>query len=250
MWTVSMVSEMPDAPFDDAQDSPVLSTDGTRPDRQPVGFWRGIGVAVLVLVALDWLLGSLLWLPFFSGLIGFLVEGLIAGGIGFRVARSARPVSRRDLWTGILFAVVISSAALLWFEFFHFSARIGRPPNFAKARNQALRDSEGDDARRAASKAIGAESIAAFHAFLESSYSPGGAIGYARWVTTSGETTLTVRGDEEKIVAEHRGWIWPIRSFVGALMLVLGLGLAFDALKSPTPVRNVLAPGEAYEEID
>lgn len=250
MGTVSKVIDMSDDAIDPNPENPPPTTLEPPPDRRPTAFWRGVAVAVLVLIALDWLLGALLWLPFFGGLIGFLVEGLIAGGLGFRVARSARPVSRRQLWAGILVAVVISSAAVLWFEYFHFSARIGRPPNFAKARNQALRDAEGDDGRRSASNAVGAESVTAFHNFLESEYSPGGAVGYARWVTTSGVAVLKVRDVEEKIEAEHRGWIWPIRSFVGALMLVLGLGLAFDGLKSPTPIRNVLVAGEEFEELD
>ena len=37
---------------------------------------------------------------------------------------------------------------------------------------------------------------------------------------------------------------------LGAILLVVGLALAFDALKSPSPVRNVLLPGEEYEELD
>jgi len=217
---------------------------------RPGAFWGGMAVTALVLVALDWLLGSLLWLPFFAGLIGFLVEGLIAGGIGFRLARSARPVPRGRLWSGILFLTAISTVGVLWFEYFHYSARIGRPPRFAAVRNQAMRGADGDAARRAASQAVGAEGVAAFDRFLMETYPPGGALGYARWATSSGEATLTVRGAEERIVAEHRGWIWPTRTAVGAMLLVLGLGLAFDALKSPTPVRNVLGPGEEYEEIE
>lgn len=219
-------------------------------DNASAAFWRGVVAAGMVLVALDWLLGALLWLPFFSGLLGFLVEGLIAGGIGFRIARAARPVPRWKLWLGIALLVAVSSTALLWFEHHHFSAQVGRAPMFAEARTAAIRNASTDKARREAVREVGAESEAAFRAFLDRSYPPGGPLGYARWATGSGTATLQVRGVEDEVKAGHRGWAWPIRTGLGALLLLLGLALAFDGLKSPTPVRNVLSPGEEYEEIE
>ncbi|MCB9855902.1 MAG: hypothetical protein H6818_09475 [Phycisphaerales bacterium] len=216
----------------------------------PAAFFRALVIAAILLLVLDVLLGTLLWLPFFSGLLGFFIEGLIAGGIAFRFARAARPVSRHRLWVGILLLVAISMSGVLYSEYWWFCGRVGRPPMFSKARNVILQK-ETDEARRlAALSELSTESVQRFKSYLSESSPPGGALGYARWVTKSGVASIDVRGETQKVEAGHRGWIWPVRTAIGAVLLAVGLALAFDALKLTTPVRNVLLPGEEYEEIE
>lgn len=216
----------------------------------PAAFLRALAIAAILLLVLDVLLGTLLWLPFFSGLLGFFVEGLIAGGVAFRVARAARPVPRRRIWTGIILLVAISMSGVLYSEYAWFSWRVGRPPTFSRVRNSILKKELDETRRLAALAELSSESIEKFRAYLSELYSPGGAMGYARWATTSGVAPIEVHGETEKIEAGHRGWIWPVRMAIGAILLAVGLALAFDALKLVSPVRNVLLPGEAYEEIE
>ncbi|HPF41652.1 MAG TPA: hypothetical protein P5081_19465 [Phycisphaerae bacterium] len=216
----------------------------------PAAFTWALGVAAVGLLLLDCILGALMWLPFFSGLLGFFIEGLIAGGIAFRVARAARPVPRRRLWSGILLLTAISMVGVVTAESFWFSWRIGRPPNFTTLRNVILKG-EADETRRLdALTSLSDESIAKFQAYLDGAYPPGGPYGYARWATALGVANIELRGETQRIEAGHRGWIWPIRTGIGAILLVIGLAMAFDALKFATPVRNVLLPGEEYEEIE
>lgn len=209
-----------------------------------------MAVAAIITVPLNWLLGALLWLPYYSGLFGFLVEGLIAGAVAFRVASRARPVSRLNRVLGISLLVVFSINVLLQFEYHHFGNKIPQPPKFAKARNQIIRIEKDEPTRIAAVRAIDAEVKQAFEAILRNQFPPANAYGYARWATVSGEMVLTVRGDAERIVAGHRGWVWPVRTGVGMILLALGFWLAFDALAQRDPVRNVLQPGEPFDEID
>ena len=216
----------------------------------PAAFGRALAIAAIVLVVLDWLLGALMWLPFFSGLLGFFIEGLIAGGIAFRFARGARPVPRRRLWTGILLLVAIGMSGVLFFEYWHFCERVGRPPNYSRTRNAILKKEPDEATRLAALSDLSTESVRRFREFISREYPPGGTLGYAHWATVSGVAQIEVRGESQKVEAGHRGWVWPIRTAIGAILLAAGLALAFDALKSATPVRNVLLPGEEFEEIE
>lgn len=216
----------------------------------PWAFGRALIVAAVVLIALDWLLGMLLWLPFFSGLLGFFVEGLIAGGIAFRYGRRARPIGRRRLWSGIALLVVISMIGVLFFESYHFCNRVGEPPYFTRSRNLVLKSESDAASRKAALEELSSDAVSAIYAFLANEYPPGGMLGYARWATMSGTATIELRGESQSIRAEHRGWVWPTRTAIGAILLAVGLAMAFDALKDPTPVRNVLLPGEEYEEME
>lgn len=235
--------QRPSEPVGDAAGEPATPAD-------PRAFLRALLITAILLLALDAILGMLMWLPFYSGLLGFFVEGLIAGGIAFRFARAARPVSRRRLWTGIIVLVVISLSGLIYFEYLNFSWRVGRPPNFSKARNSILKSSKDDTDRRAALEEMSAASVQKFRNYLSDTFPPGGSIGYAFWATKSGLAPIEVQGDQETIEAPHRGLVWPIRTAIGAILLTIGLALAFDALKLPQPIRNVLLPGEEYEELE
>jgi len=204
----------------------------------------------MITVPLNWLLGSLLWLPYYSGLFGFLVEGLIAGAVAFRVASAARPVSKLNRIIGIALLVVFSINVLLLFEYHHFRNKIALPPKFVTTRNHIIRAQKDESARVAAIEAVETQAQQAFSNMLADNFPPANAYGYARWVTVTGLADIDVQGERERIEARHRGWIWPVRTGIGALLLALGFWLAFDALAQGEPVRNVLQPGESFDEID
>src|ERR1043166_751699 len=62
------------------------------------------------LAILGWLLARLVWLYYFFGLFFFLVAGLLVGAIGFRIARSARPMAKSRLLRGIISIALCSTA--------------------------------------------------------------------------------------------------------------------------------------------
>jgi len=203
-----------------------------------------LALAFGLLVGLDWLLARLLWLPFYFGIFFFLVAGLIVGAVSFRVARGARTLTRGRIVRGALVLASLSTLVTVCWEYRFIAATAGAPPKFTDARNAALR--AGRTPRDVVHQA--AES---FRAALAEGYPPGGVIGYVRWAISSGKMKIKVAGSTETVsIDDHRGLIWPIRTLVALLLMAIGLWLSYEPLRSPEPVSNVLAPGEAYEELD
>lgn len=207
------------------------------------GWYAALGLSVFLLLGLDWLLARLLWLPLFFGLFFFLVAGLIVGGVSFRAARAARPLTRRGILLGAFAVATVSTLATVGWEYVHISGTIGDPPAFAHARNAARRGGS-------PAKEVGRLATDRFKEQLAGNYPPGGPIGYVRWAVASGEMDLEVSGFTEKVSIDQRGLIWPLRTAAALLLTVAGLWLSFESLRSPMPISNVLAPGEEYEEID
>lgn len=229
---------------DTADPGPAASNSPPAPGHpavQPTRWWSAAFLAFLAFLPLDWLLVRLIWLPFYFGLFFFLVAGLLVGGASFRYARPARPVSRGRLLLGIGLIVVAGLVTAIVLEYRHFANTVAGDRAFPEARNAAVAGGEPVGQ-------IEAEAAAEFKAALQRDDPPGGVIGYIRWAVTSGKLELTVRGSRETATNEHRGYRWPIRTMAAALLLALGLWLSLESLRSPTPVSNILAPGEEAEE--
>lgn len=211
--------------------------------RQTSAWGSALGVAFVLLVCLDWLLVRLLWLPLFSGLFFFLVAGLLVGGLSFRLARNARPMTKKRIAGGVLLVAFMSILVTICLEYRHVTNSIGSPPKFASVRNELVRE-VGSSAR------IDALVSERFKQQLTRDFPPGGPVGYVRWTLASGKMELEVEGTKEIVSTAHRGLIWPARTLAALLLTAAGLWLSFEALQSSDPVSNVLAPGEEYEEID
>ena len=89
-----------------------------------------------------------------------------------------------------------------------------------------------------------------FETSLAKDYPPGGPLGYIRWAIAGGDMTLEVEGSKDKVAIGHTGIAWPIRTLVAAILLAAGLWASFESLRSASPITNILAPGEEYEEDD
>lgn len=225
--------------------------DPTRPQTDPpqwtpqrrVTWCRALGASLLLLGPLDWLLARLLWLPMYFGLFFFLVAGLLVGGVAFRLARSARPVTRARIILGVLPVAFLSICITIILEYRHIADTAGAPPAFGAAWNAKSKgsDSVGD---------IRAEAAEAFRKHLSDSFPPGGVAGYARWAIESGEMSISVFGFSAKVTIAHTGPAWPIRTLAAFALLAMGLWLSFESLRSPSPVSNIIAEGEAYEELE
>lgn len=207
-------------------------------------WWSALALAFGLLVGLDWLLARLLWLPFYFGIFFFLVAGLIVGAVSFRVARGARPLTRGRIVRGILLLAGLSSLVTICWEYRFITAGAGAPPKFTDARNAALREgrSPTEVLRQAAES---------FRDGLADHFPRGGVVGYVRWAIASGEMKIKVADSTETVsIGGHGGLVWPIRTLAAMLLMAIGLWLSYEPLRSPQPISNVLAPGEAYEEID
>ncbi len=207
-------------------------------------WWSAQALAFGLLVGLDWLLARLLWLPFFFGIFFFLVAGLIVGAASFRVARGARPLTRGHIVRGVLLLASLSSLVTICWEYRFIVAGAGAPPKFTDARNAALREGRSpvEVLRRAAES---------FRDGLADQFPPGGVVGYVRWAIASGKMKTKVGDSTETVsIDDHGGLVWPIRTLAALLLMAIGLWLSWEPLRSPRPISNVLAPGEAYEELD
>src|SRR5258708_35674016 len=111
----------------------------TRSSSAAATAWLGAQIFVLgSLAMLGWLLARLVWLYYFFGLFFFLVAGLLVGAIGFRIARSARPMAKTRLLRGSISIVLCRTAITIVWEYRHFCSTVGQPPHFADARNAAI----------------------------------------------------------------------------------------------------------------
>ncbi|MBX3394733.1 MAG: hypothetical protein KF841_05155 [Phycisphaerae bacterium] len=230
---------MSDEPATNASDA---SSNATKMKRGPR--WLAVAaVASLVLHSLDYLLGLVIWLPFYSGLFGYLLAGLIAGGTAFRLARTLRPVTRSRI---ILFSILMATAnapfALYW-EYHHVAEGVAGLAGFRKLRARAARDNT-------PIKEVNDRINDEFRSQLASLYPPGRMLGYARWCIASGEMVIEVGDASDTVFTDHQGWVWLVRSIIAYVLSILGLVFSFDGLRSMQPISNVLAPGEEYEELD
>lgn len=206
------------------------------------GRWRlALLLSLVMLVPLGWLMARLVWLPLYSGLFSFLVAGLLVGALTFRVAKPARPVSRGRILVGICLVAVGSTLVTVVWEYRNVAATVSGQTKFADARNAAV------TAHRPVHE-VESSAEREFVATLRRDYAPGGPIGYVLWATRVGQMDLVVRECSDTVGISHRGAVWPIRTLVGMLLLVAGLWLSFESLRSTVPVSNILAPGEEAEE--
>ncbi len=202
-----------------------------------------MALAATMLVVLSWLLARLIWLPFLFGLFFFLVAGLLVGSVAFRLARASRPVSGSVILRSALLIAVLTVFASVCFEYRHFASTVGDPPRFADARNAAL-------SKEASLHELHRRIAGEFGAAMKAHYSPGGVLGYVRWTLGATHLDLTVDGDTERVLSDHAGFLWLIRTLMSVALVAAGLWSSLESLRSAEPVRNVLLPGEPYLEDD
>src|SRR5262245_29792756 len=132
-----------------------------------------------------WILARVIWLPMYFGVFFFLVGGMLAGAVGFRIARRLRPLPTRRIIAAVAVIGIIATIAGLTFEYTYRAATIGEPPRFAEARADALQ-------RRTSTHYIQRDATEQFRSYLSSQFPPGGPIGYLRWAASSGRVTLRI----------------------------------------------------------
>ncbi len=217
---------------------------------QRAAWRRGLTAGIVLLSALGWILARVVWLWAYFGLFFFLIAGLLVGAVSFRIARSARPMSRRAiLWGVALISVVAWTVTVVW-EYRFISATIAGPEQFTDARKAAIARKTRGPAGEQSSDHRTVDSIVAerFRAKLHDDYWPGGLIGYVAWATGSGQMELVIDGVSERVSITQRGLAWPVRSLVAIILLAAGLWSNLESLRSPSAVSNFLVPGEEAED--
>lgn len=206
-------------------------------------WWMGLAACFVVLGALTYILARVVFLPYYMGLFFYQVAGLIAGSVGFRVARPQRPMRRRRLITGAILVAGAAWCVSIVFEYYDRVEGIARESEFYEAKLKAIErgGSAGEVMERVRT---------GLRDHLRIEFFPGGVIGYVRWVVAGGEMTLTVDDVTDTIRIAHRGRAWVLRSIASIALMAVGLYMAFQALVSPTPVTNLLVPGEEAEDDD
>ncbi|MFO0972840.1 MAG: hypothetical protein U1A27_05290 [Phycisphaerae bacterium] len=214
-----------------------------RPPAANRSVWpRALLLCLVQIALLNWLLARVIWLPFYFGIFFFLVAGLLVSGWAFRVARPARPIRTVRILVGVLLVTLGALATGVYWEYRAVAATIGAPPRFADARQAAAHAG-------APAPSVDSAVSDAFRAMLRRDYPPGGAIGYARWAAAAGDATLTLpNGFADRVRLPHRGWRWLARTCAAYALFAVGAWFQLESLRSPTPVTNLLAPGE--EAID
>ncbi len=216
---------------------------GYTPVRRPGRWSLATFLALAITVTLGWLLVRLVWLPFYFGLFFYLVAGLLAGALSFRIGREARPVSGVRLLTGVVLVATVATGVLLVWEYRYIAGTAGSDGRFRDARNAAV-------AAGRSPRSVEPIAAAAFRTTLKSTHPPGGPLGYVRWAIAGEGMELTVEGCKDSIIISQKGTAWIVRTIAGGLLLCLGLWLSFESLRSPEPVSNILRPGEEAEEVD
>jgi hypothetical protein len=183
--------------------------------RQDTGrWWAGVGAGAIVSLPFAWLLSHAALLPFLLGIFFFALFGLVIGAVMHRVASPGRPYPRLQLVIGTTLVVALGWTGSIVVEGRDFPRRMA-----AEA---------GDTTRYLGNRTIGEFRTAVaddVRRFIRDRYPPGGALGYVRWVLTSGELK---KGDiahvNRTLVRGQRKLLWAVRVILSVALLAFGIG--------------------------
>ncbi|MEK6674582.1 MAG: hypothetical protein AABZ47_02885 [Planctomycetota bacterium] len=195
-----------------------------------VGRWIGAVLSgTIAALPLGWLLSFGASLPFFLGLFFFVLFGLLIGAVMFRIGLPCRPLGRWPVILGTCLVVLMTWTISVVKEARDF------PGEMAERIVNSTRDLGGlsrDEFRTAV--------IIEIDDFLRQRYSPGGTIGYLKWVVASGELK---DGDtpktQQKIARPQRGTFWIVRVVLSIAFLSFGIGSQTMGLTNDSSTKSV-----------
>ena len=176
-------------------------------------WWVAVAAGLVVSVPFVWLLSYGAALPYFLGLFFFSLFGLVIGAVMHRVASPNRPYGRGVLLSGTTIVVIAGWCGTIGLE------ANGFPADMAQEATKMSRRTIPNVAAFRADVADGVRD------FLRKRYPPGAALGYIRWILTSGKLDRgEVTGLSRNFEASQRGLGWSIRVVLSLALFAFGIG--------------------------
>ncbi len=175
--------------------------------------WLSTFVTAVVAIPLSILLSFGAALPFFLGLFFFALFGLVIGATGFRVGQKFRPYPRP--------MVIMATAIIIgWCMGISLAKEaIDFPSDMA---SQALVKTKNIGERT--SDQYQADVANEVRSMLAKDYSPGGIVGYFKWVTTNGTIKKdTLPSVDRGLRAGYSRILWFIRLVLSTGLLTFGV---------------------------
>ncbi len=201
-------------------------------------WWAAVGVGIVISLPVGWVLSFAGPFPFMLGVFFFALLGLIIGAIVHRVAASGRPYGAGRLWLGTSGVVLACWGTSLVVESRHFPDGAARK---AASTTRYLGGQTGEEFRAAVADDI--------RRHLNEHYPPGGAIGYVRWISTSGELKKgDIKDVHRTLRARQQRAVWVLRVALSVGLLVFGIASQTLSLrKSRDPVVRAVDLSNAHD---
>lgn len=200
-----------------------VNGDGTCRSGWSGRWWFSVAAGVVVSVPMGWLLSHAAVLPFLLGLFFYVLFGLLIGATMHRLASPRRPYSRTVVLVGTTVVVLVGWLVSLGVESHNAPVKMA-----AEA---------GDRTRRIGERTIQefrADVAGSIRRLLDERYPPGGTLGYARWLLTSGEWKKgEIAGFNRSLKAPQRGFLFAIRVVLSIALLAFGIGSQTFLLRLP-----------------
>ena len=180
----------------------------------PARWWCATAAGTIVSLPFAWLLSYAAMLPFYLGLFFFMLFGLVIGAVVYRIAAPGRPYGRFAVLAGTTLIVGVCWTLSIVKESRDFPADVAAD---AVLRSRDIGRRSADDYRAAVAEEV--------RIFLRERHSPGGVLGYARWMLLEGEIKKgAIPSFDQALRRSPARWGWAIRVVLSIALLGFAVG--------------------------
>lgn len=177
-------------------------------------WWLGLSVGAVAALPIGWLLSYAATLPLMLGPFFFALFGLVIGAVIYRIASPGRPYGFGVLLIGTALIVIFVFGETIILESRDFPAEMA---DQAARRTRTLGNRSIEEFR--------AQTIEGVRRYVNDNYSPGGTIGYVRWILTQGRIPAgEIEGVARTLTPLQTGLFWFFRAVLSIVLLALGIG--------------------------
>jgi len=198
-------------------------------------WWCATAAGTIVSLPFAWLLSYAAMLPFYLGLFFFMLFGLVIGAVVYRIAAPGRPYGRFAVLAGTTLIVGVCWTASFVKESTDFPVDLAAD---AEGRTRDIRPRSPEEYRTAVAEEV--------RIFLRERHSPGGVLGYARWMLLEGEIKKgAIPSFDQALRRSPARWGWAIRVVLSIALLGFAVGsqtLSLSRRSDPgaPPVQPIL----------
>jgi hypothetical protein len=199
----------------------------------PAQWWCATAAGTIVSLPFAWLLSYAAMLPFYLGLFFFMLFGLVIGAVVYRIAAPGRPYGRFAVLTGTTLIVGVCWTLSIVKESRDFPADVAAD---AVLRSRDIGRRSADEYRTAVAEEV--------RSFLRERHSPGGVLGYARWMLLEGEIKKGAIPSFDQTLRRSPARIgWAIRVVLSIALLGFAVGSQTLSLsRRSNPVASPAQP--------